>query len=272
MKILFLMADGFCIGDAVSQAHAYAAALQAGHEVSLARAAGPCALVEPLLERLGVRLVPRDTAEEYDLVLSGRITPEQFQRGAARVRTRRFVVPRPLPQRADFRHADLGLDALRRAGLFLPVPDAPLAGLLSPRRPSRRLIAPGTSPGRRAARWPFWPEFLRADTTPVTLCGDAHAVESWQADLPPQAQNRICCTARLEDVLPLLAETTLVLSPDTGIAHLAAACGVPTLTIFRAGQSRPENGMPYGPRARGLVEPTPDDVLDAARQMEEAAL
>lgn len=268
MRILFVMAGGYCIGDGVSQSHAYAAALRAGHEVCLASAAGPCALVEPLLERVGLRVVPPDTTEEYDLVLSGRITQEQFHAGSARIAARRKVTPLPRQLRGFLRHADLGVDALRRAGLFLPVPDAPLAPLLPPRRGGYLLLAPGTSPGRRAARWDRWPEFIRAYGGPVVLCGDAGAREPWQADLPSCVLDLIGHTPELDDLLRVLADAALVLSPDTGVAHLAAACGVPTVTVFRTGQSRPENGMPYGPRAWGLVEPTVQELIETcARTM-----
>lgn len=269
MRILFLMADGYCIGDGVSQSHAYAAALRAGHEVHVTAAAGPCALVEPLLERTGISVVPPGTTDEYDLVLSGRITQEQFHAGSARIAARRRVTPLPRQLRGFLRHADLGVDALRRAGLFLPVPDLPLAPLLTTRRTGYLLIAPGTSPGRRAARWDRWPEFIQAFGGPVVLCGDSGAREAWQADLPSSVLDLIGRTSDMDDLLAVLADAALVLSPDTGVAHLAAACGIPTVTIFRSGQSRPENGMPYGPRAWGLVEPAVHETLEAcARIME----
>jgi len=125
MKILFVMADGYCIGDGVSQSHAYAAARGAGHEVCVTSATGPCARVESLLERIDVRVVPPGTTEEFDLALSGRITPEQFEAATAHVVARRRVAPLPRWQRASMRHADLAIDALHRAGLFPPIPDAP---------------------------------------------------------------------------------------------------------------------------------------------------
>jgi hypothetical protein len=267
MKLLFLMADGFCLGDGVSQSHAYAAALRAGHEVCVSRAAGPCALVEPLLERIGVRMVPAATAEAFDLVLSGRITQEQFRARSERVAARRRVAPLPRQLRGSLRHADLGVDALRRAGLFPPVPEAPLAPLLPPRRREYLLIAPGTSPGRRAARWDRWPEFIRACGAPVVLCGDAGAREAWQAEMPSFVLDLIGRTPEMEDLLGVLAGASLVLSPDTGVAHLAAACSVPTVTLFRSGQSRPENGMPYGSRAWGVIEPAVPEVLEVCARM-----
>lgn len=267
MRILFVMTDGYCIGDGVSQSHACAAALDAGHEVCVTSASGPCARVEPLLERIGVRVVPPGTTEEYDLALSGRITLEQFEAASAHVVARRRVSPLPRHQRGSMRHADLGIDALHRAGLFPPVPDAPLAGLLPRRVGEYLLIAPGTSPGRRAARWDRWPEFIRAYRGPVVLCGDAGAREAWQAEMPSHVRDLIGCTPGMDDLLDVIAGAALVASPDTGVAHLAAACGVPTLTIFRTGQSRPENGMPYGPRAWGLVEPEVKEVLDVCARI-----
>jgi heptosyltransferase-1 len=55
--------------------------------------------------------------------------------------------------------------------------------------------------------------------------------------------------AALRDVL---AGARLVVAGDTGPAHVAAALGVPTLTLF--GPKDPRHAAPYGPRARHVVE------------------
>lgn len=50
----------------------------------------------------------------------------------------------------------------------------------------------------------------------------------------------------------LLAGARLVVAGDTGPAHVAAALGVPTLTLF--GPKDPRHAAPYGPRAGHVVE------------------
>lgn len=42
----------------------------------------------------------------------------------------------------------------------------------------------------------------------------------------------------------------LLVGVDSGLAHLSAACGVPTLTVF--GPTRPKHSAPWGPRVRVL--------------------
>jgi len=51
----------------------------------------------------------------------------------------------------------------------------------------------------------------------------------------------------------LLARAALVMGVDTGLVHLAAALGTPSLGLF--GPTRAERNGPYGPHGRGLQSP-----------------
>ena len=58
----------------------------------------------------------------------------------------------------------------------------------------------------------------------------------------------VACHRRLEPLMDDLARCRLVVSNDTGPGHLAAALGIPVLTLFSTGD--PDNVRPLAPRAR----------------------
>ncbi|MEQ8659270.1 MAG: glycosyltransferase family 9 protein, partial [Gammaproteobacteria bacterium] len=61
----------------------------------------------------------------------------------------------------------------------------------------------------------------------------------------------------------LLARAAAFVGNDSGLGHMAAALGVPTLTVF--GPGRPARYRPWGPRARIVLAPAADLArLDAA--------
>jgi ADP-heptose:LPS heptosyltransferase len=59
--------------------------------------------------------------------------------------------------------------------------------------------------------------------------------------------------AGLLQAAALLAECDAFVGNDSGLGHVAAAVGLPTLTVFGPGQ--PERYRPWGPRAAWLVAP-----------------
>jgi ADP-heptose:LPS heptosyltransferase/lauroyl/myristoyl acyltransferase len=60
----------------------------------------------------------------------------------------------------------------------------------------------------------------------------------------PEAENR-CGTTNLAELITLLAGATVVVSNDSGTAHLAAACGAPTVAVF--GSTEPRLTRPVHP-------------------------
>jgi heptosyltransferase III len=74
---------------------------------------------------------------------------------------------------------------------------------------------------------------------------------------------------RFEDLGALaswLARASILVSNDSGIAHLAAACGVPVLTLF--GPTNPRVWAPRGPRTAILpFEATPGEVTSRAESL-----
>jgi heptosyltransferase-2 len=109
---------------------------------------------------------------------------------------------------------------------------------------------PAESFGRLVAR-------LRcAGLTPLLLGAPvdedtARIVAEWESPAPASLVGR-----DRPSMLPeLLARLACLVSGDTGVAHLAAALGVPTVTLF--GPTDPRLSAPRGPRARAIHRPVP---------------
>jgi hypothetical protein len=69
----------------------------------------------------------------------------------------------------------------------------------------------------------------------------------------------------LDKLIPWLATATVFIGNDSGISHLAAACGVPVVTLFG-----PTDPRVWAPRGRVLVLPfssSPAEVTAAARSL-----
>lgn len=76
------------------------------------------------------------------------------------------------------------------------------------------------------------------------------------------------CAERIEDLYELacwISNARLYVGNDSGISHLAAAVGVPTLAIFLA--SDPKVWAPRGPHVRVLERPGLDEVALTARSL-----
>ncbi|MBM3512921.1 MAG: glycosyltransferase family 9 protein, partial [Alphaproteobacteria bacterium] len=89
------------------------------------------------------------------------------------------------------------------------------------------------------------------------------------ADLSPIA---LIGEADLRLVAAMLKRARLFIGNDSGMAHLAAAVGAPTLALF--GPTEPRNYAPRGPRVRVVDAPgrrlsnlSVEQVLDAAREL-----
>lgn len=101
-----------------------------------------------------------------------------------------------------------------------------------------------------------------ADRASAESLGTPGAVRA--RDLPPRT------------LAALLAEAALFVGNDSGVTHLAAACGTPTLALF--GPTDPAQWRPLGPRVTVLRAPggsmgtlEVDAVLEAAQRLLEAA-
>lgn len=82
---------------------------------------------------------------------------------------------------------------------------------------------------------------------PVFLTGEADAAVAAQLVTRPEGWHHLDQRPLL-DLVPVLARATFYVGHDSGITHLAAALGTPTLALF--GPSDPETWGPRGPQVR----------------------
>lgn len=164
--------------------------------------------------------------------------------------------------------------------------------LLPPRRPSpvpgAVILHPGAKHGAR--RWPparfaAVAILLRAEGHRVVITGNRDETDlansiALAADIP--ACDVLAARTDLAELAAVVAEARLVVSNDTGIAHLATACGTPSVVIFGPvppslwgpPPGRPRHvalwaghrGSPFGTEPDpGLLEITVQDVMAGAR-------
>lgn len=195
-------------------------------------------------------------------------------RGSATVwllRARRRLAYR---RRSDEIHR---VEDMRRA-FGLAAPPAPRVWLAERhRRAAGALLAGGEGPvlaigpgANRAAKvWPAgrFAELAAALTGPdgplpgarVAAAGgpDERAAAAAALAAIPAARRIDAMGAPLLDTAALLARCALYVGNDSGLMHLAAAAGAPTLGLF--GPTRPENYAPWGARCAAIrAEPGPD--------------
>ncbi len=212
-------------------------------------------------------------AQRYDLILDSQgllksALAARLARGpvygpdprSAREGLAGFLYTRGLPMRWD-QHAVSRNRALAAAALAYPVPaDAPDYGIDPPDVLARRgpycVALHATS--RDSKRWPadHWIALARAlaDHGLTTLLPSGSAREQADAEaiargIGPQAQ--ALPRQRIRDLAAILGQAQAVIGVDTGLVHLAAALGRPTVGIFRASDPA-QTGVLAGDRARNL--------------------
>ena len=203
----------------------------------------------------------------FDLVMSFWPDPEDELRQRFPLHAaQRFLAAPAMPDRAPA--AAHYCAALRPLGIeardvFFPL--APLVQTTTPAAP-RIAIHPGSGSPRK--NWPaaHWREMIAALPGPLSLIVGEVELATWR-DFEASHVEKIA-RASLEDLVAQLAPCRLFLGHDSGVAHLAAASGVPCVLLF--GPSDPAMWAPPAPHVRVLRHgPDPgsipvSDVLAAA--------
>ena len=129
----------------------------------------------------------------------------------------------------------------------------------------RIAIHPGSgSPGKN---WPQanWRALIATLPLPVLMIlGEAEAAGWNPTSLPTSVITAIC--QPLETLVTHFASCRLFLGHDSGISHLAAACGVPSLLLF--GPTDPAMWAPPTPRVRVLRRGATLDAISFAEVQE----
>jgi heptosyltransferase-3 len=126
--------------------------------------------------------------------------------------------------------------------------------------PNAAIIAVHPGSGSPRKNWPAerWHEVIARLPAPVLLIlGEAEA-ETWNAlsanPASGSANTEIAANLPLEALVAKLVQCRLFLGHDSGVSHLAAACGVPSLLLF--GPTDPAVWAPPAPQVRVLRRET----------------
>jgi heptosyltransferase-2 len=191
--------------------------------------------------------------ESFDLILSYLYDPDDiFKTNVGRASKAQFIQGQHRPKEHEDLHATaVFLKPLEKLAIFDadPVPRLaipPLAGGAAPR------LAAHPGSGSERKNWPEekWGELLPAlDESPLLVGGEAEGerLERLALRIP---QVRLAKSLPLAQLAASLAACQAFIGHDSGITHLAAALGVPSIVLW--GPSRHEIWRPLHPEARTL--------------------
>lgn len=205
-----------------------------------------------------------------------------FQMNVCKVSTAQFIAGRARPDEGGTLHAtDTFLKPLERLAIFDAdaVPRLPL-----PQRPAAApMIAVHPNPETGARAWPEskWRNLAVAITAKtsceVLLIGDeaqGRVLQRIAAEAPPN-RARVVSSSSFAELAGHLAGCQALVGHDSGISHLAAALGVPCVTVW--GNSNAALWQPRGEHVTvlknraGAVGVTVDETLSALPMVWSAA-
>jgi heptosyltransferase-3 len=124
--------------------------------------------------------------------------------------------------------------------------------------------------GHLAKRWPqpSWADLLRRlldDRVPVLVfIGAEEVAQGGSLQARVGAALKIVPLQHLRAFAAMLAHATVLITPDSGPMHLAAALGVPTIALLQ--RERSWFYVPRGAEDRTLFQPRSADVLAALQE------
>lgn len=205
------------------------------------------------------------------LVLSYLYDPDRiFERNVGRCTRAQFIVGPHRPDETTDRHATaVFLEPLQRLAIFDadPVPRLilPAAGDTPPVELEPGWVALHPGSGSERKNWPEsrWAELLQrlleaSERTLGLVGGEAEGdrLERLAAGHPP-ARVRVIRNRPLVELGRVLAGCAAFVGHDSGITHLAAALGVPTLALWG-----PSKESVWRPQGQGIVVLRAGDGLD----------
>jgi ADP-heptose:LPS heptosyltransferase len=180
---------------------------------------------------------PKINHREYDYLIPA-VPPFYWHRFAPLYKRNPNLIPRPVD--ALFYRDEqayylwfarkLGYPEDESPAYFLPIAPSEKSGVTA----QTLVIAPGCKTGEMAAkRWPYFPE-LAERFTDVALVGtsdDLRKRDGTSYQFPAHVRSFVD-NLTLRETAELLATAGVVVSNDSGLAHVAAATGTPTIMIF----------------------------------------
>lgn len=146
---------------------------------------------------------------------------------------------------------------LRALGLELAKPFTVLEPLaprhVDARSPRPIVLHPGSGSPRK--NWPLaaWRELARQLPAPLQVVLGAVEMERWPDAATNWPTAEIVTAPPLEDLVALLASARVFLGHDSGVSHLAAACGAPCVLLF--GPTDPAMWAPPVPQVHVVSAP-----------------
>lgn len=237
----------------LAQARGLLDAVHSQHEARWSALFGEGALPDPLAAWLG----------EFDLVINYWPDPDGALRKRFPVRGGQvFLHAEAMPARAPA--ASHYCEPLRTLGLDAKACWFPLAQWSNPPAHSGAGIALHPGSGSHRKNWPAenWRALIEKLPPPLSLVvGEAEA-GAWSrgalaaaparnaAEAPRPQTCEMLLNRPLEELVAHFAGCRLFLGHDSGISHLAAACGVPCVLLF--GPTEPAMWAPPAPSVRAL--------------------
>lgn len=184
----------------------------------------------------------KDYFSEFDLIVSYLYDPDHiFQTNVKRCSPAQFIAGPHRPDEQDGIHASKAyLKPLERLAIFDtdPVPRLTVGGAQQRSFSGSLALHPGS--GSETKNWPEdkWAELLQLlvnSTQPALILvgGEAEGERLHRLSRPwPPARVRVAQSLPLPDLANLLAECSGFVGHDSGISHLAAALGLPSLLLW----------------------------------------
>lgn len=217
----------------------------------------------------------------FDLIISYLYDPEQtFEHNVRRISAAKYLSGPHRPDENTDRHAtEAFLEPLRSLGIVSPDP-VPKLNIPSPpnaskARPNVEIVAAHPGSGSEQKNWPenswallFDQLVLRTNWRLLLVGGEAETqrlqrlAQHWPADRLEIAYNR-----PLSELASKLRSCSAFIGHDSGISHLAAAIGLPTLVLW--GPTKQSVWRPLGDHVRILSGPVGLESVDVQSVLKE---
>jgi len=214
----------------------------------------------------------KDYFSEFDLIVSYLYDPDHiFQTNVRRCSPAQFIEGPHRPEEADGIHASkIYMKPLERLAIFDadPVPRLELGGVRQRSFSGSLALHPGS--GSETKNWPEekWAQLLQLlvnSTQPALILvgGEAEGERLHRLSGPwAPARVRMAQSLPLPELAKRLAECSGFIGHDSGISHLAAALGLPSLLLW--GNTSEETWRPPGEGVIVLRSPSGLNALSVA--------